>query len=39
MDYQKNKERAQEKWKKKRLQSTINKYIETFDINTLLVHK
>ena len=37
-DYQKNKERVQELkvlWKMKRLHSTINKYTETFDINTI----
>ena len=34
----KNKERIQELkvlWKKEKLHSTINKYIETFDINTI----
>ena len=37
-DYQKNKEHVQELkvlWKKERLHSTIYKYIETFDINTI----
>ena len=38
MDYLKNEERVQELkvlWKRERLHSTINKYIETFDINTI----
>ena len=38
-DYQKNKERVEELrvlWKKEKLLSTINKYIETFDINTII---
>ena len=37
-DYQKNKERVQELkvlWKNEKLHSTINKYIETFEINTI----
>ena len=37
-DYKKNKERVQELkglWKKEKLYSTINKYIETFDINMI----
>jgi len=37
-DYQKNKEHVQELkvlGKKEKLHSTINKYIETFDINTI----
>ena len=36
-DYQKNKERIQELkilWKREKLLSTINEYIETFDTNT-----
>ena len=36
--YQKNKERVQELkvfWKKEKLLSTLNKYIETFDIITI----
>ena len=38
MDYQKNKEHVQELevlWEEEKLHSTINKYIETFDINTI----
>jgi len=38
MGYQKNKERVQELkvlWKKEKLHSTINKYIETLNINTI----
>ena len=37
-DYRNNKERVQELkalWKKEKLHSTINKYIETFDTNTI----
>ena len=37
-DFHKNKERVQELkvlWKNERLHSTINKYIETIDVNTI----